>query len=770
MSKVEETQLMKTGLKFLAGVCTFALAAPAFAQNAQPTNTGDAAPNPTYSPGDIVVTAQRRAERLQDVGVSVSAIGSDSLRAAGIANAQAISKAIAGVTLDSYSSGGSNATLAIRGVSQSDVSSFQESPNSIYIDDIYLSSPSAAGFALYDLDRVEVLRGPQGTLFGRASSGGLADFLPKHPTKTWDGYAEIGFGSYNDAFAEAAVGGPLSDKVRFRVSGRREVSDGWWHNSLPGGRDTFETNFAGIRGQLEADLTDNFTARLSVGYDRNLKGREGTYRPVPFYLVNGNPAPLPADIDAYGSGPGNDFTGYRDTDKQKQSGAFDNFGYFESTRFSPSLYLTWNLGSATVTSISNYTHFTWHYAENASGDPTPFARDIQNNRLKQFSQELRINGTAGDLIYTAGAYYLNTDQSPNSRIFFPELSGTPNAYDTFNYINQKLSSISGFAQLEYKFTPELKLTVGGRFTHDIKRFNSVAGFFELGSNFGGSGLYNPPLVSYDFSQATVGNLARRVDNLWSGKIQLDYKPSPNVLLYAGVSRGSKGGGFNANSGTTTIEQTPFRSEYLYDYEGGVKLQMLQHRVTLNLSAFNYDYHHFQGFAYKNLIGVVGNYNGYFRGGELELRATPVPSVNINLGVSYLLSKLRNVPSLYPAPNGSIRDEQGVNAPKWTVKGSIAKDFAIGNDKLTLLWSADYIGDRYASIDNNAATFVKGSFVHNARITYHVNSLDVDIAAFVDNISNTARQTYSFDELSAAGSIITAYARPRWFGGSLRKQF
>jgi len=714
--------------------------------------------------------------------VSISAVTSDALRANGISNAQDISKTIAGVSLDSVSSGSSNAQLVVRGVSQSDFSSFQESPNSIYVDDIYLSSPAAAGFTLYDLDRVEILRGPQGTLFGRSSSGGLANFVPKHPSKDWDGYAEIGFGSFGDAYAEAAIGGPLTDRIRFRVAGRREVSNGWWHNDLPNGHDTFETNFAGIRGQIEADVTDNFTARLSIGYDKNPEHRDGMYRSVPYYVVNGQPTPLPADVDAYGTGPGNSMAGYRNTDKQVQSAAFNNVGFFKNERFAPTLFLTWQAGNATITSISNYTRFKFKYNEDCDGGPVDFCQNNFSQNLKQFSQEFRINGTAGSLIYTAGGYYLNTDQTVDSGFYYPSLTGTDFAFNDFNNVRQKLSSISVFGQVEYKFTPKLKLTIGGRFSHDIKRFESRAYYNELGNAYidgsAGSTVFSPPLLVYDFTRENLGNLARIKDDLWSGKVQLDYKPIESVLLYAGVSRGSKGGGFNADTyaglacenpadaSCAAYARTPFRSEFLYDYEVGAKLQMFDRRLTLNLSAFNYDYHHFQGFAFVGLQSIVSNYNGYFRGGELELNVKPVPSLNVMLGVSYLRSKLHDVQTTYDG----VRDVEGVNSPRWTVKGSISKDFQIGNDKLTLLWSGDYVDDRYASVDNNPATFIKGSFVHNARINYHVGSMGVDLSAFVNNISDVARQTFAFDSISSEGMVLRGYSKPRWFGGSIRKQF
>jgi len=280
------SESLKTHKSPLAAILAMMLWAPAHSQS-----IGADVPHGELQ--EIVVTAQRREQSLQDVGVSISAVSSEELRDLGITDSRDISKAVPGVLLTGFGSGDVDANLTLRGISQGDVSSFQESPNSLYIDDVYLSSANAAAFQLYDLERVEVLRGPQGTLFGRASSGGLADFITARPTRNWEGYAETGYSSFNDAYGEAAIGGPISDSVRFWVSTRYERADGWFENGLPGNDATFAKRFFGIRVQLEADVTDKLNARFSVSYDDNPRHDEGAYRNVPWYYVNGQPAPLP---------------------------------------------------------------------------------------------------------------------------------------------------------------------------------------------------------------------------------------------------------------------------------------------------------------------------------------------------------------------------------------------------------------------------------------------------------------------------------------------
>ena len=642
-----------------------------------------------------------------------------------------------------------NASLTIRGISQSDFSPIQESPNSMYIDDVYLSSPNMAAFSMYDLAQVEVLRGPQGTLFGRASSGGLVNFLTQRPTKDFQGFAEAGYGSFNDRYVEAAVGGPISDRVRFRLAGRSERADGWLLNGAPGGQAAFEKKFNGIRGQIEADLTENLTARIALSYDANPSHREGAYI---------NQASQWDFVTGHAPSFGNELLAIDPikTYPQWNKADFHNIGYLSNYRFSPTLYLTYNFGDAKISSITNYTKFAAHYLEDcAGGFGTLYCYDTSNPTVKQFSQELRLNGKSGDVTYTAGLYYLNID------LAIDQVFGAPTYgfFDT-NPITQKTDNYAVFGQLEYQATPQLRLTIGGRLTREIKTFDSKLSFSEDGVTYGAP--------SYDFSPATVGGLARHSETLPSGKIQIDYKPNRDLLLYANVSRGVKAAGFNSGlSGAITVEQTPFRSEFANVFEAGEKLQLFGNKMRLNGSVFYYDYHHFQGFSFLGTSSVVGNYNGYFVGGELEAAAAPTKDLDINLGVSYLKSKLNGFTSGYL---GSNLSEQSINAPHWTVDGNITKRFELPFGTLSLTWAGNYLGSRYASLDNNPMTFLPASFMHNARDTLSLKDKGLDLSFFVNNISNTARKTFAQDETTFFGYDAFTYSPPRWFGGSIRKSF
>ena len=394
-----------------------------------------------------------------------------------------------------------------------------------------------------------------------------------------------------------------------------------------------------------------------------------------------------------------------------------------------------------------------------------------SQEMSQWSQELRAHGEQNGLNWTVGFYYLNIDQEEIELGFdFPLLSGDDFAFDDTNIVEQETDSYSLFGQVEVDLTPEVMFTVGLRYTYDEKSFDSKVFFNELGNGYsGGSGstVFVPPLLVYDFSPETVGSDADIDDGLWSGKVQIDYTPNDNTLIYAGISRGVKGAGFNTNiGGNLTIEETPFDSESLYAYEIGSKLDLMEKSLRLNSSVYYYDYSDYQGFAFNGLQGVVGNYDGTFFGFEVEAIASlPFDTEGI-LGVSYIDSELEDIPTAY----SGVQDQEALMAPEWMANGSIIKSIPIGDNLISLNWNFNYVDDQYASVDNNDAVFVESSFIHNARISYTMEASSIEIAAFINNIGDENRQTFAYDLISTGGYQLRSYDRPRWWGVTVRKSF
>jgi iron complex outermembrane receptor protein len=720
---------------------------------------------------EILITAQKREQSLQSVGVSVSALTADDLREAGVTGPLNLGQAVPGLQMNSASGGGYGGQLTIRGISQSDYSPHQESPNSMYIDDIYISAPNEQVAQMFDIQRVEVLRGPQGTLFGRNSTGGLVNFITAKPTKEFEGYVNLDGGSFSLFRGEGAVSGSLTDKIQGRLSAAIQSNDGYNKNHIvPEQRDLNDTHFYGVRGQLAAEITDTLTVLASITY-RDDDTREGFYSHLVTFPdpANGNrPGPLPPNVDFWGTGPGNDLQGYRDPYAQTTEGEVDFVGFLKRSITSPTLRFDWKLGSsATLTSLTNFTTMRFRYDENCDGAPQFTCRDPFRQDLDQWSQELRVNGTYDKLTWVGGFYALSIHSLGTGAFSSPFYADGPFAFDSFNNINQRLFTYAIFGQGEYLFTDHWRATLGLRVTRDEKSFSSQAYLNQLGNFVDSFDTFNPPELIYDFSPATVGSAAIQKKTDWSGKIQIDYIINDKSLLYVSVSRGIKGPGFNANAGGgTTIEQTPFKGESVYVYEFGEKLTLLNDRLRVNGAGYYYDYTNFQAYqlALTGVTPVVTNNDAKFVGGELEITARPIDGLDFRGGMTYLDSAVYKVAT---AQIGVVT-QQASDAPRWVANWSVRYAFPIAKGTLALQYTGDYIADKFHSVDNIPAVLVNGSVGHNARASYSWDKWE--LAAFVNNFTNENRQSAAYDLTASYGYAVQTYQPPRWWGGSLRYSF
>ena len=247
---------------------------------AQAQAAPDASTEAATDPADIVVTAQKREQKLQDVGIAISVLGKEELRNRSITNATDIVSAIPNLKYNAYSS--SQVVFNMRGVSQNDYGDQQEPPVAVYQDDSYASSITTASFPVFDLARVEALRGPQGTLFGRNATGGAVQFISNQPTSKPDGYVKLTYGRYNQTIVEGAVSGPLSDTFSARIAGIYDRDDGYIHNITPGEKDRGANNHWALRGILAFEPSSAFKAKLTLRYAQADKERQaGLYNYAP---------------------------------------------------------------------------------------------------------------------------------------------------------------------------------------------------------------------------------------------------------------------------------------------------------------------------------------------------------------------------------------------------------------------------------------------------------------------------------------------------------
>lgn len=706
---------------------------------------------------EVVVTAQKREQSEQTVPISLTAFSAQQMRDLGMTNSVDLADQTPGLMMVATASGSVTVLPSIRGVSQNDYSGFQEMPNAVYVDDAYVSAPSAVGFNLFDMQRSEVLRGPQGTLFGRNATGGAIQFVTNAPTKDDTGFLDVSYGSYSEIRVEAAASGPLNDWIQGRFSFLSDEHRPWWEDRAPstvsgGNGDSYAANNIAGRGQLNFEFSDSVSDLVSLtrGLDRHHP--EGVYKSIPGALnAQGLGYFIPANVNVNGTCPGCDYFGYRDPNINTPfQSSYNSVGYLAKQLWSATNKLTVVTAPFTITAVTNYQKFSFGYDEDTDGTPYNVSQYPQSLHMHQESQEFRLNGGASKLNWTAGLYYLSLKENM-SQGYGSDIAPTDPlalfAFTSDETITQDTRSYAAFGQLEYEFAPDWTLTAGLRWSHDRKDFQSVT--IEPGT---------PPIELYNFTTATVGGATLENKGAPSGKIGVDWKASTDLLLYAAISRGIKGPGFN---GTPTGPlpagyNVPFKSEQLTDYETGWKATLMEGKARVNGSVYYYDYHDYQAFDLVDLATVVANNNATMYGGELELEIQPTADWYGSLGVSLEQGTVKAV----RLPYGDLVNNRPPEMPHVTVNGLIRREWSMFDGRVGIQFDGRYTGQRYASISNAPDTSLPGAAIFNARLTYaHPDHWDASLS--VKNVANRAVVTYVFDDISFYGSAVESFLPPRW---------
>ena len=725
---------------------------------------------------EIVVTAQKREQNLQDVGISVTAFSGAQLRALGLEDTVDLETQTPGLLIGEYGGAGATTTMNIRGVAQLDFSDHQESPNAVYVDGAYVSFIGGVNVSMFDLERVEVLRGPQGTLFGRNATGGLIHLVTKTPTDEFEAYADLTYAEYDKVRSEAAISGPFSDTVRGRLSFSSEHHEGYYENT--GGEDIVENATINVRGQLDVDLSEQVNVLISARYSNTDNTNAGVYHQI-------GSAPNPANdglsekitdanralLDEFCTGfnmiptvtppGGSDCYGSTET-----SDVFtvspDTIGFFDREMFGVTATLAWQLNDAvTLTSITDYQTIDKSYLEDNDSTALPVTTFYQEQDADQVSQEIRLNGVTDKLQWVVGGYYLNIDSDSRQQVdqspFFDI-----NFYDDFNH---ETESWAVFGQAEYAVTEQLSVIGGLRWTEDEKKINLLNQCLDTDrfgfSAFGLAGTCDAFGLAFDTT--TVGG---RSDGDWAGKVELNLRPGDDLLLYAGVTRGNKGGTLNATVGAgagVNIDSLQIRPEVLVNYEGGFKATFADGRARLNASVFYYDYEDYQAYNFVGVAVVLFNADAELYGGEVELQATPLEGLDLILGLAYLDSEVKGV----VLPSGRLTKQDMPFAPEVSINGLARYEWPVFNGSLALQGDFNYVDSRYYSTINHPTLSDDDYFVVNARLTYTNQDDRWDASVFVNNLTNVERTLYAFDLSTAGGGYgIESYAPPRWVGGSI----
>ena len=757
----------------VAGAMATVVAGPVMAQNAivqvppAGTTTIEQAPPAQVGGNDIVVTARRTAERLQDVPIAVTALTGTALQDRNVATLDEIAKFTPNIRFDgaaALSGGNYNATVFIRGVGQNDFAIFSDPGVGFYVDDVYYARSIGGILDAVDIASVQVLRGPQGTLFGRNTIGGAVLISTGDPKlDAVEGRAEITGGSYRRVDGKAALNLPLiADKLALRISLASLNREGYVKRLIDGGTQG-DRSAQVARVKLRYRPDDRLTIDVGGDYTRaretsapsdllavgNVPGIAG----IPFLTAynaqvapsrgiiapNGLPTLNPSFITAspyetYATGPNDN-----DLDLWGVQGT-----------------VAYDLGGATLKSVTAYRHMDAYFTRDGDNSPFTFRQTTNRDKQWQVSEELQLTGKALDnrLSYVLGGFFFKEKASDiaTADLAVGLLAPPPPTLFIQNYTDNR--SLAAYGQIDFEIVPRLSLTAGARYTNDRKQFTSI-------------NTRQRDLVTFVnvTRQATFEKVTPRLG--------INFKVDRDLLLYASFSKGFKQGGFNGRPLTSADEVTQYLPETLDTYEAGIKAQWLDGTLTTNLAAFHSNYDNIQLTVNQTPQNFVANAaRGKIDGFELETIMRPARWFNANLSVGYLDARYEEVGAgLGPTQVLPITiASQFVKAPKWTVTAGaeVRHYFA---DASTASLRVDYT--QYSRIYNDVANTPiiteKGYGLLNARLNYSLPGDRITLSVFGTNLTK-ALYFVSGNASGAFGLAEASYGRPREFGASAAYRF
>jgi iron complex outermembrane recepter protein len=692
---------------------------------------------------EIIVTAQRREQNVQDVAAAISVVRGDDFSGVGFDGVKDLASFVPNLSFGESNGEGSNQFVFVRGIGLNDFGSHNESNVAVYVDGIYQGSLAALSGHTADVERIEALRGPQGTLYGRNATGGLVHFISKRPTKSFEGSLEASTGSFDALGAQAVLSGPFSDRVQGRLLAEHYEDDGIVENTFASGRGSVQ-DINNVRASIAFQPSDALDVLLSGGV---IHSRGSSYFHKPFGLLdaNGDPCTL-AQSNALQCF---DSFGYRGTnpDPRKVELGEPAQRPQDNDVYRGTLDVNWRGDDGwAVRSLTGYLD-TKRIADDQSyaGIGIPPVLSNFSSGSRQLTQEIQLSHTSSSLFWLAGLFYF--DDTKDGTFDIGGESFFAGAYA--NDWTQDTTSYAAFTNATWTLTPRWALNGGLRWTHEDRDFHSI---ITLGDLFGGGGLTPSGSLSDDDVSFDLG---------------ANFRASDAVMLYAKASKGFKSGGFNVSAIFQTAPEQfePFDSEELYAYEIGAKTTWLQGALTLNAAAFYYDYRDFQGFNQQVVQGapvsVLDNFGDARNTGmEVELAWIASDHFDFQLGAGVLDTEI-------DAPGTFADGNDLVYAPHFTADGAARFHTSIGTStELRAQIGFTHQGEYFTSLDNSPF-YAGGDYTTwRGRVALFFASR-YELAVYGENLTD---EDYITGGFPAFDNRTMYFNRPRTLGVSLRATF
>lgn len=709
----------------------------------------------------VIVTAQKREQSAQDVSVAVSAFSGDALEELGYEAGLEINQQVPNMNFFAIFGEASSPSISMRGISLVNFSDSWESPVSIYVDEVYRGNPAGSAIQLFDLERVEVLRGPQGTLFGRNATGGLVQYITAAPTDEFEAHASVQVGSYSQRIFEGAVSGALADGVRARLAVKVNQDDGWQVNNgdsindygvpVNTSKKLNETNNYGFRGKLEFDIGATSELLLDVhgssadqqsvgfahmGYlDFNADGSISDQRCSVARIHRGectsNTFATTGIIQAGGD--------FNPEDVSSSIGGADGIKT-EIDTFGAYARFIADFEAFTLTSVTAYESLEKLLEDDGDGVSAGPNLDPEGNTFdvffdeeytadaEQITQELRLNGNTDRTQWVAGVYLYDdvrelTTQNPADEEFD---AAADIGFAHFEDVTLDTQSWAIFGQMEYDLSNALTLITGLRYTDEEREFD-----------------YLRDPTYYGESLTVQDSLS---EDALTGRLGLDYRPDDSTLIYGSVSTGHRTGGYSASYNNQPESFEPVSKEEITNFEVGWKKTFADNRARFNTAAFIYELEGFQAQLFENVstgnvILNAGDLTGMGLEAELNYRVTN--NFEVRAGLGLLDTELDSDRSTIVAGDVLALDGNELPSAPAVSYNLLARYYQMLSGGSELAFQLDYSwqDEHFLQVENDAFSRHPDYGIANAKITWHSADRNWSVSGFVKNLTDEEYFTY-----------------------------
>ena len=704
---------------------------------------------------EILVTAQKRPQNLMDVGISVAVAGAQQLRERRITAVTDISLFTPNASVKEFIPG-LMPIITIRGVGLNDFNAANNPATGVYIDEVSLSSLALLSSDFFDLERMEVLKGPQGTLYGRNSTAGALNIVTAKPDMDEFGARlSAGAANYDTLELEGMLNTPVSDNAALRVAVKGiDQGEGYWDNEA-NGKNFGQREVLIGRGQLRWRALDNTEILLKLEKQRN-RSELGS---AEFFGA----LPGPDSSDCPGQPECTNFLGYSDTNGDPWRGAWSVDPEYNLDQLIASARVDVDFQFGTLTSVTGYIDFERDYQSDVDASPDPILDFIDSDEVEQFSQEFRLAGQYDDIIWLVGAFYSKDEVTT---IYEGELQALLNT-SSFTIADLESTSQAVFANVEWPLSDTLTLNAGLRAT-DEERAN-VSFTSDLVSEPPASFLTFAPFGSPPVVLASTDDSIDDSSIDW--KLGLNWSPEDSLLVFLSASKGTKSGGFFTGVATSQEQLTPYDKETLTAYELGIK-----HRagdISYESSLFYYDYEDVQTYISDNTGAVpvdrLGNVDGATVYG-LDLLANWTPSMLPGLALTAGLGLLDTELESFEASFGTVpKGNELPDAPE--LSGNLELRYAFDlTESLSALFALDgrYQRETFHDALNNPLLGSESYWVINGRVMLYLSD-HWEFSAWGRNLADEEYVMQGVDQLSV-GNGFRVYGARRTYGATVTRLF